>query len=368
MAIYHITVVCTTWGGPMLGGVVSANPIGFSLQYVILNSFQAVSVLLLVFGAPETAFDRPFYLINTPASAWSNKKLPLRPRGPVTLEQVKQYVLKMKPYTYDGPVIDAAILLQAPRALVAPTTGLLFLATFLPFSALWGLAASISMLFSPLPFALDTSSMGLLMTAPWLLATATVAAFALLPFWHKSFVPNFNMAALAAGSTLAFTGLLAFGLYAEACMTAPTDDSTFTVGGVGAKLSFPAVSFVLGLLAAGAYTLDATVRPLIRRSVMFTSSNLAIALRNTADMNACVGVWRTLFAGVFVMALPNAIWFWDGLKAAGVGIAVAHVFAAAAIGAVWWRYDEHIRRLDGRVMGCVDMGMLKRAGSFFDMD
>ncbi len=325
-------------------------------------------MLLLVFGAPETTFDRSFYQINTPASAWSNKKLPLRPRGPITIEAVRQYVGKMKPYSYDGPLVDLTILLQAPRALIAPTTGLLFLVSFLPYCTLWGLATSLSLLFAPLPFNLSTSSIGAIMAVPWLLSPATVAAFALVPFWHKNFVPKFNLAAIAAGTALVFIGLLAFGLYVNSCMTVPAGSSTFAVGGVGSKLSFPAASFVLGLLAAGVYVLDATVRPLVRRSAQFTSSNMAIALRNTADMNAGVVIWRTLFAGVFVLALPNTVWFWEGLKSASVGIAVAQVFTAGAIGVVWWYYDEHIRRLDGRAMGCVDMSMLKRAGSFFDLD
>ncbi len=143
--------------------------------------------------------------------------------------------------------------------------------------------------------------------------------------------------------------------------------SAFALGGVGSRLSFPAVSLVVGLLAAGAYTLDATVRPLVRRSAQFTSSNMAIALRNTADMNAGVVIWRALLAGFFVLGLPNAVWFWDGLKTASVGMATAQVFIAPPSA---WSGGTTTSTSAGSTPrhGCVDMRMLKRAGSFFDMD
>ena len=125
---------------------------------------------------------------------------------------------------------------------------------------------------------------------------------------------------------------------------------------------------MLGLLATGVYVLDATARPLIRASTMFTSSNLGVALRNTTDMGAGVGFWRQLFAGIFVIAVPNAVWSWDGLRNLCMGIAVTQVIIAAILGSVWWLWEEHVRRWDGRVMRLVDLDMLKRTGSFFDTD
>ncbi len=60
----------------------SASAMGFELQFEIITVFLVVALLLLALGAPETVFDRSFYLINTPASAWSLKKLPLRREAP----------------------------------------------------------------------------------------------------------------------------------------------------------------------------------------------------------------------------------------------------------------------------------------------
>ena len=335
--------------------------------------FQTVALLAVVFGVPETAFDRSFYQINTPASAWSNKMLPLRPRRSMGVEKVKEYLAEMKPWCYEGPVADAAVLLQAPRALVAPTTALLALVSLLPFCALWALSSSLGLLFSPLPFDSSTAAVGLLLTGPWLLATATVAFFAFLPRWHRRFELRLNAASIATGTTVAFLGLLIFGLYAESRMrmdaaAAAADASSSAFAPGSATMSFPVVSLLLGLVALSAFTLDATVRPLVRRSASFTSSNLAICLRNTVDMSSGVGVWRSLFAGIFVIAMPNAVWSWDGLKAACAALAVVQILVASAVGALWWRYEDGIRRLDGRVMSGLDASMLKRAGSFFDMD
>lgn len=334
-----------------------------------------MAVPAMALGAPETAFDRAYTIAETPATGTSYfKSLPPVPGGTFSLSSLKDYVAKLKPLSYVSDRRDSTFLLQAPRAFVAPTTLLIFLVSFLPSASLWGLSSSLSLLFSPMPFNLSTASLGALTTGPFILATATTAAFALWPWWHITFtVTRSNTIAIAAGSGLAFTALLAFGLHLASCMTSlpEGDDGTTSVYALhylGSRVNLPVVSFLLGLLAAGIAVIDSTTRPLIRRSTAFTSSNLGVALRNTAHMDAGVGFWRTLAAGVFVIALPDAVWDWEGLKETCIGIGVTQVILGAAIAALWWFWDESIRRLDGRVMRLVDLEMLKRAGSFFDTD
>lgn len=370
LAIYHIVTVAATWGAPLLGGVASESARGFSLQFEIIDVFLIPATLLLALGAPETVFDRSYTAAQTPSTGQYQKSMVLRPRMRLTVETAKEYLATLKPHVYTG-VLDLSILLQAPSAVVAPTTILLFLVSFLPLATLWGLTASASLLFSPLPFLLDPASVGVLLTGPWLLIMIPTAAFALLPAWHTNFTPRLNAYAVAGGSLLVFIGLVALGLHLDSAMTIPSGASTsiFALDFLGDGVSFPAVSLLLGLLAAGGGVLDAaTVRPLIRRSTQFTSANLGVALRCTVDMDGGVAFWRALAAGIFVMAVPNAAWWWDLLKSLCLGVAVAQVLLAAALAALWWFYDEHIRRLDGRVLGCVDLELLKRAGSFFDMD
>jgi MFS family permease len=373
VAVYSIVQVAATWGSPLLGGVASRTGTGFSLQFAILSSFFIIAVPLMALGAPETAFDRAYNMAQTPATGVSYvKSLPLAPR--TSLELFKDYVAKLKPVGYSAERRDSTILLQVPLAFIAPTTFLLFLVSFLPSATLWGLSSSLSLLFSPMPFNLSTSSLGALTAGPFILVTSVTALFALWPKWHITFTAKrSNSIAIGAGSGLAFIGLLTFGLHLSSSMTTlPPNDagttSVYALNYLGKRVSFPLLSFLLGLVAAGTAVLDSAARPLIRRSTAFTSSNLGVALRNTAHMDAGVGFWRTLAAGVFVMALPNAVWDWEGLRQTCIGIGTAQVVLGGVVAGVWWFWDEALRRLDGRVMRLVDLDMLKRTGSFFDTD
>lgn len=371
IAIYSIVAVTTTWGPPLIGGVASQTGSGFSLQFTILSSFFVVAVPAITLGAPETVFDRAYTLAQTPATGASKFKasLPIAPRRLFSLETFNNYIVTMKPYSYSS-ASDMTTLLQAPRAFIAPTTVLLLLVSLLPYCTLWGLSSSLSLFFFPMPFESSPANIGTLMTGPWLLSTGVVATFAFFSWWHTHFTPKLHVAAVAGGSLLAFIGVLTFGLHMDASMTQPKDDSTsvFALRYLGAKVNFPAMSFVLGLLAAGTYVLDATVRPLIRASTNFTSSNMGIALRNTADMSAGVSCWRAVFAGILVIATPNDVWSWDGLRSLCIGVAIAQMVIAALVASVWWLWGEDIRRWDGRIMRLVDLEMLKRTGSFFDTD
>ncbi|OIW28669.1 MFS general substrate transporter [Coniochaeta ligniaria NRRL 30616] len=374
VAIYSIVQVATTWGPPLLGGLASQTGTGFGLQFAILSSFFVVAVPLMALGAPETAFDRAYNMAQTPATGASYvKSLPLAPR--TSLEAFKDYAAKLKPLAYSAERRDLTVLLQVPRAFIAPTTILLFLATVLPHATLWGLSSSLSLLFSPMPFNLSTASLGALTAGPFILATAVTALFALWPKWHLTFTATrSNTLATTVGSLLSFVGLLAFGLHLSSCMTSlpPSDPGTTTVYALnylGARVSLPLLSLLLGLVAAGLHVIDSASRPLIRRSTAFTSSDLGVALRNTAHMDAGVAVWRALAAGVFVIAMPNAVWDWEGLRDTCIGVGTAQVVLAGGTAAVWWFWDEGVRRLDGRVMRLVDLDMLKRtSGSFFDTD
>jgi MFS family permease len=351
VAVYSTLSMATTWGPPLLGGVVSRAPTGFGLQFAVLSVFFVVAVPLMVLGAPETAFDRSYNMAQTPATGISYpRSYPLTPRKVFSVESFRNYITKLKPVVYVSDQPYSATILQVPRAFIAPTTILLFLVLFLPAAALWGLTSSLSLLFSSLPFNLTTTSLGTLSTGPFLLGTITTAIFALWANWHDTFnITRHNTIAVSAGSVLAFIALIAFGFQ-------------------GIQVSLPVVSFLLGLLAAATSILEATIRPLIRRSTAFTSSNLGVALRNTADMDACLGIWKTLFAGVFVIVIPSAVGNSEGLKGTCLGLSVAQLVVGVVVAGIWWFWHEAVGRMDGRVMRLVDLDGLRRMGSFFDTD
>ncbi|KAH6856305.1 hypothetical protein B0I37DRAFT_425528 [Chaetomium sp. MPI-CAGE-AT-0009] len=359
IAIHSIVAITTTWGPPLIGGVASQGSAGFSLQPTILSAFFVVAVPAIALGAPETAFHRTLAFPETPATATSEFKTPLPPRPLrlLSLETVSDYVVKLKPYAYSSSA-DLTILLQAPRAFITPTAALLALVSVLPHASLWGVTASISLLFSPLPFALNPGLIGALFLAPFLLSAAAVALPALTPRWQTHFTPKTHMLALTAGTALAFIGILTFGLHLNDAMTPPQQPplppsqtttattppatnnppiSVFALDYLAPRANLPALSFALGLLAAGASLLDATASPLIRASTAFTSASLAAATRSTADMSAGVACWRALAAGAFVVAVPNAVWWWDGLRVFCLGVGAVQVVVAAGVGVVWSR-------------------------------
>ncbi|EFX06117.1 major facilitator superfamily transporter [Grosmannia clavigera kw1407] len=411
LAVYDIVVVGATWGGPLLGGVASSHGGGVVVQFDVLSVFASIVLLLVALAVPETLFDRSFYLINRPASAassaWSEKALPPRPRMTLSAETAADYLRTMQPWAYRQRSRARGMsrsvsgqLLQPVRAMVAPTTVLLVALSLLPVGALWGLALSLSLLFAPEPLVLTPESRGALMVAPWLLASVVVALVSATHVWpqpwqqwrrrmvaeglrtvqnmavmrrmlerlsggsndHSSSPgtagfpgtscrsPATVLMLVGGGSLLAVAGLLAFGLYVSSGMSSgrsADDDVDY------ARLSFGAVSFVLGLLAAGTYVVDAAVRPMVRRSTQFTSCSLAVAQRNTADMCAGVGLWRTLAAGAFVIGMPSAVWAWDLLRATSIGVSAAQLLVVAAVFAVWSLAGEAVWRLDGRVMLCL---------------
>ncbi|KAI4859842.1 MFS general substrate transporter [Hypoxylon rubiginosum] len=366
--IIHYTVsIGTMLGSPLLGGVASAGSRGFELQFEIMSAFLSVSILLLVFGAPETTYDRVVSPEAEPPTLERSQSL--WPNVTYTKEAAIEYLLKMKPWSYEADEIDLPLILQAPRAMLAPTTGLLFTVTLLPYAGFWGLASSLSLLFSPFPFMLASADLGALMTAPFLLGTPIVMALA-LPQFHRRFIQTVHLATIAAGTVLASIGMLGFGLYVAGSMEMPTNRSAAplnTPWDLGLdRVSLPVASFLLGLLAAGSLVLDATISPVIQRSTAFTSANLAVGLRNTADMHAGLACLRSLVAGAFILGLPNAVFVWDGLRMAALGMGVAQIIVAAAACGVYWYWDENVRRLDGRVMGLIDLSILKRTASFFD--
>ncbi|KAI1142045.1 MFS general substrate transporter [Hypoxylon sp. FL0543] len=369
MVIIHYAVsIATTMGSPLLGGVASAGPRGFELQFEIMSAFLSVSILLLVFGAPETTYNR---LVSEDQQPTLQRSRALWPAITYTKEATMEYLVKLKPWSYKATEINLSVILQAPRAIVAPTTGLLFTLTLLPYAGLWSLVSSLSLFFSPLPFMLSSASLGALMTGPFLLATPVVVALALL-LSHGRFTPIVHLAILVIGTAIVSIGMLGFGLYLAGSMEMATDSSAdplSTPWDLGTDhISLPVASFLLGLLAAGSLALDSTIQPVIQRSTAFTSANLAVALRNTADMQGGLTCVRNFVTGAFILGLPNAVFMWDGLKAATLGMGIMQIVVTAAVCGVYWRWDENVRRLDGRVMGLIDLSILKRTASFFDTD
>ncbi|KAI1420961.1 hypothetical protein F5Y12DRAFT_70060 [Xylaria sp. FL1777] len=369
--LYNAISLATTWGAPLIGSSASMRARGFQTQFEIFTPILVVLMPLVILGAPETTYMRLSFDQNDvdglPTLNRSQSRLPT-----ITLSKdaVLKYLRDVKLQSYKAIIVDRTLLMQAPRAAVAPTTILLFIVTILPYVSLWGLTSSLSLLFAPSPFSLVASSIGLIFFTPFLLGTAAVVGL----FWvlrKKRFSGIIHLVLLAVGATFASIGILAFGLYIVGSAQRPGQsdgvmiwDLAFTRN----SISFPVISFLLGLLALGSATLDGTIQPVVQQSTAFTSANMNVALRNIADMQAGLTALRNFVAGAFVLGLPTVVMTGDGLRGSAIGMGVVQIFVTAAAAAVYIDLGEYVRRADGMVMGLVDLSGLKNRGSFFDSD
>ncbi|KAH6685936.1 major facilitator superfamily domain-containing protein [Plectosphaerella plurivora] len=369
VAAHDVLCAISMWSPPIFGGLIERNSPRPEPQmtFEVLACFWAAALPLLVFAAPETAYDRWFSgsagLPLAPSPLNIRRRSIGRFEVPVpTMAGLRSCLRRVVPVSDFRGFTDSRTLLQGPRAFLAPTTLLLAALTTLPVGALWGLSHTLSPLFGR---SLDTAQTGSLMAAP---LTAIVITTGLFILWSRcrteADMPNRLLAAfLAVGASFCFVGILTFGIEVR----------VFRSG----DASFPLLSVLLGLVAAGAYLLVSLSRPLIWRSARFTGSNLHVCLRNVADMDAGVRCWRGFLTGVFVLAFASAMQRsaptevalfagTAGVKAGCIALATCQLAVAGAVGAVWWFKDESVRRRDGRVMGFVDLSMLKRSDSFFD--
>ncbi|KAI0204797.1 hypothetical protein F4808DRAFT_412205 [Astrocystis sublimbata] len=352
--IYHAISFGSTWGTPLFGGAVSMAARGFLTQFEVLTVFMVLLMPLVVLGAPETTYKRSSF-DDQDAFPMLTRSLSRLPTITLTKDAALQYLRSVDFQSYKAIIIDRELLLQAPRAALAPSTILLFAITLLPYVTLWGLYSSLSLLFSPQPYKLDETSIGLISFAPLLFGTTAVAGIPLL-LRKRYFTRTLHLVVLVVGTAFALIGILGFGLYIVG--TAGPDHTFATMD----SISFPVISFLLGFLALGSAALDSTIYPLVEQSTAFTSPNMNTALRNIADMHTGLAVLRKLVAGIFILGLPSAFRALDGLQNSAIGMDFVQLFVTAAVATVHYKFGEHVRRLDGQVMGLVDLG------SFFDSD
>lgn len=368
VSIYNLLAITTTWGSPLVGGLASKNANSFTNQFRIINCFYFLALPLLALGAPETAFDRSRATLTPLPIPGLDIWRPWRLRHRLNKETAIEYIKKMKPCSFKASV-TLPVVLQVPRAIITPTTCLLVVLSFIPHGALWGLATSISFLTTPQPVSLDPAMTGVLMAGPWIIASLVVGGFCFYRGLYERFTKRVSYLIISTGTIFSLTGLLSYGLGIHNFMTShPTPSNPFFTSNTAGQISLPLLSLQLGILAGGTYTLDVITRPLLARSASFTSSNMAVAQRSIGDMHSGVIIWRNLTAGIFILALPNAVTVYGALKSAVIGLGITQVLLTAGLMTLWWYLDESIWRADGMIMGLVDLRLLKQSVSFFETD
>ncbi|KAL6872981.1 major facilitator superfamily domain-containing protein [Trichoderma novae-zelandiae] len=372
VSLYTILTITSTWASPLIGGVISYK-VGSFAQFRIISALFAVAIPMLALAAPETAFDRSKAAIaTTPVLNYTFPWEPQPTHVGLSRDSAIDYVREMTPWSFAGEK-TVSTSLQAPRALAAPTTTLVFVVTALPHCFLWGLVASLSLLLSPEPFNLRPSILGTLLTGPWILAVLLVAAICFYRSAHQRFTRCVSSLTVAGGALLALIGLLSFGLNVGSFVSGPAPSSTprhpsFLAPEASRDLNLPLLSLQLGLLAAGSSTLEAAARPLLARSASFTASSMAAAQRSIGDMHAWLVILRNLLSGALVLAVPHAVSRPGGLRALIIGLGTAQVAVTASVLLLWRFWEESVWRVDGKVMGLVNLRMPHPEESFFDTD
>ena len=207
------------------------------------------------------------------------------------------------------------------------------------------------------------------MVGPWVISSMVVGGFCFYRGLYEKFTKSVRYMIVGAGTMLSITGLLSFGLGIHNFMTArPTSNMPFFTQDTASQISLPLLSLQLGILAAGNYVLETMTRPMLVRSASFTSSTLTVAQRSIGDLHTAVTLLRNFAAGIFVLAMPSAVSVFGQLKNTVIGLVTVQIFVTGGLMAAWWFYDEAIWRADGRIMGLVNLSMMKESASFFETD
>ncbi|KAE9363202.1 MFS general substrate transporter, partial [Stipitochalara longipes BDJ] len=327
MNIFNAVTIFSTWGFPVLGGYLSQNMQGFRNQIMVVNIMQAFSIVFLIFMTPETTFDRssapltppPF---NNDASSFRNYVSTLH---------------IITPYSTKKFTLNAAM--RPIRALVAPSTILTALLTAPLLGTAFGIANTISLLFSAMPTFLFPSHIGFLFIMPVLFALITYSATSYISYL-RSKPPNHlsesrELLTSTFGMFIGVAGLLSFGLYTMGNLLPQTVNAnqTFTLVVTGADLNLNTASALFGLLVAGSVVLYYSGLSHLS-SASTPTSPLTTELENASK------IWVEFLVGIWIIGVP--MWVTGsngmlvGLKDTSIALTVVCVVLGSTIGAAMW--------------------------------
>jgi hypothetical protein len=369
--IYNIVNFFFLWGTPILGGYLSQSTDGFRNQIMVINIVEAFSIILLIFATPETNFDRSSL---SAASTTPPSGLPM-----------KLYLSTLRLKTpHSTRKFNLRQALQPLQAIYAPSAIMTTFLTAPLLATAFGIAQSVSLLFSAMPTFLFPSHLGYVFILPLAFTLLLSTLFTYISYLrskppnHLSHLREVSLATPAL--VIGVVGLIGLGLYvADALMVISeaesADGTVFTVSVTGAELSLKTVSALFGLLVAGAVVLESSGSKHI-----LSSSPLSYG----GDIDAAKNMLTEVFVGIWVIAMPLWIKGNDtmgmimGLRATAVALGVVCIIVGSSAGALMWTRGEKIENLDRRVLGVrgvvdsveeTDMGPLRRwdsKGSFFE--
>jgi hypothetical protein len=341
MNIVNAVTILSTWGFPILGGYLSQNTQGFRNQVMVINIMQAFSIVFLIFITPETTFDRSSAPHTPPVSSHNASSF-------------KSYLSTLRittPHSTKHFTLNAAV--RPVRALVAPSAILTALLTAPMLGTAFGIANTVSLLFSAMPTFLFPSHMGFLFILP-LLFSLIIYSITTYISYLRSKPPNHlsesrELSTSLFGMLLGVTGLLSFGLYTVGNLLPRTVNAnqTFTFVVSGADLNLNATSALFGLLVAGALVLYYS-------GLSYLSSTSAPASPLATELENASKIWVEFLVGIWIIGVPMWVAGSDGmlvgLKATSIALAVVSLVVGSTVAAAMWAKGREINKIDGRVL------------------
>jgi hypothetical protein len=341
MNIFNSVTILSTWGFPILGGYLSQNYQGFRNQIMIINIIQAFSIVFLIFATPETTFD--------------HSSTPLTPLPSTDdASPFKIYIATLRivaPHSTKPFTLNSAM--RPVRALIAPSTILTALFTAPLLGTAFGIANTVSLLFTAIPTFLFPSHIGFLFILPTIFAIITYSVSTYISYLSskppKHLSESRELCSSVFGLLLGVTGLLSFGLYTTANLLPQTanENKRFTLVVTDVELNLNTASALFGLLVAGALVLHYC-------GLSHLSSASTPASPLTTEFENASKVWTEIVVGIWIVGVPMWIAGNDGLlvglKETSIALSIVCVVVSSTVGAAMWAKGREINRVDGRVL------------------
>jgi hypothetical protein len=321
---------------------------------LVVNIIQAFSVFFALFFFPETSY-------KSSSTAGANSQ-----------SFIRSYASSLHPLPYTATFTRTA--LQPIRALATPSTILTFtLAGPLTASA-FGLANSLSLLFTSNPIFLFPTHLGFFFIPP--VSLSIIFGIIILAITLLSRSPLSSYKLVVPGTAISLVGLLSFGVYTSMNFASQTQNNSHVSSGIVVRdagvgdLSLPVVALLLGFLASGVSILGAALQ--LHGSISSRYGDVGSTMGDNVDVNierAC-RIWIDVLSGIFILAIPAfaigqedmgaATW----LKTFSIVITVIQIFACVAVGVVSLLYGSRVKALDGSILGLKDTTEGRRSKRF----
>ena len=345
-----------------MGGIVSQSQDSFRNQLMILNIIQAFAVFFTILFVPETSYSRAKALpVDSSLMSAFGPTTTITAPSATSTTPFKAYLKSLHPVKYTAS-FSLQTALQPVRAISAPSAILVFLLTGPLVASAYGVANSISLLFSAMPTFLFPSSLGYIFILPLVFSvvaytiTASISSLRYKPPHHFSRTSKSgHLTAAIPGIILGVAGLLSFGFYVEGELSPKTvDDGTaFPLDTTGINLSLNSLSLLFGMVVAAGTLMSFAASAHLTSSSVDTSSGKSN--HGEALLQPSHGVLENMLIGVFVIGFPSWVQgtegMMDGIKDTVVAIVVLQIVLASTVGAVLFVKGKEIRAVDMRVLG-----------------